>query len=377
VSNVDSGVAPPRRSAWRRRRRARVTVLTGTAVVVVALASAATVGLGGKDPAAAPSTTPAGSTVQVVKETLVDFSTVDGKLSHGTATPIESKLSGTVTWLAPVGSTISRGGAVLRVDDRPVALLYGPLPMYRPLAEAVEGRDVEQFEANLRELGYRGFSVDETYSKATIAAVKLWQRDLGLPETGRVDLGQVTYTPAAVRVDQQLVRVGASATGDVLACTSTTKVVTVDLAAGDSAWAVKNAAVTVTLPDGSSLPGVVTDVGTQATMPGGNTTQSNTDSGQEARAATIQAVISIRDQSRLARWDQAPVSVRHVADERKDVLTVPVAALLALAEGGYGLEIVEAGSSRFVAVQPGLFAGGRVEVHGTDVRAGMMVRIPQ
>ena len=73
---------------------------------------------------------------------------------------------------------------------------------------------------------------------------------------------------------------------------------------------------------------------------------------------------------------EAAVSVDFVASQRKNVLTVPVAALLALAEGGYGLERVEAGGTRIVAVRTGLFADGRVEVSGTGLAAGQKVGMP-
>jgi multidrug efflux system membrane fusion protein len=65
-----------------------------------------------------------------------------------------------------------------------------------------------------------------------------------------------------------------------------------------------------------------------------------------------------------------------VAGEREDVLTVPVAALLALREGGYGVEVVEGTSTRIVAVDTGLFAGGRVEVTGEGLTEGMTVGMP-
>ena len=39
-------------------------------------------------------------------------------------------------------------------------------------------------EQNLAELGYTGFTVDDTYDSATAKAVSSWQADLGLPETG-------------------------------------------------------------------------------------------------------------------------------------------------------------------------------------------------
>jgi len=58
------------------------------------------------------------------------------------------------------------------------------------------------------------------------------------------------------------------------------------------------------------------------------------------------------------------------------VLTVPVAALLALAEGGYGLEVVDGGRSSITAVETGLFADGRVEVSGSGIAAGTTVGVP-
>jgi hypothetical protein len=51
--------------------------------------------------------------------------------------------------------------------------------------------------------------------------------------------------------------------------------------------------------------------------------------------------------------------------------------LLALAEGGYAVEIVSSdGSSHFVAVEAGMYADGYVEVTSADVRAGTMVVVP-
>jgi membrane fusion protein, multidrug efflux system len=61
--------------------------------------------------------------------------------------------------------------------------------------------------------------------------------------------------------------------------------------------------------------------------------------------------------------------------ERKDVLTVPVGALLALAEGGYGLEVVEGSTTRIVAVETGLFADGKVEVSGSGIADGTTVGV--
>ena len=55
---------------------------------------------------------------------------------------------------------------------------------------------------------------------------------------------------------------------------------------------------------------------------------------------------------------------------RENVLTVPVAALVALAEGGYGVRSSRARATRYVAVETGMFAGGRVEVSGDGLAEG-------
>jgi hypothetical protein len=96
----------------------------------------------------------------------------------------------------------------------------------------------------------------------------------------------------------------------------------------------------------------------------------------------VEITVSIPDQrlldrlERAVRLDSAPARVTHVVSRRADVLTVPVAALLALAEGGYGLEVVGPDGPRVVAVAVGLFADGRVEVTGAGLREGLVVGVP-
>jgi hypothetical protein len=56
----------------------------------------------------------------------------------------------------------------------------------------------------------------------------------------------------------------------------------------------------------------------------------------------IEAIISLNNPETLAGIEAAVVTVVFTAGERKDVLTVPVAELVALADGGYGVEVIEA-----------------------------------
>lgn len=353
----------------------RGVIFSGVALVAVAAAGVAAAGFGGDraDGTDQPTNQPA-STTQVTRQTLVNATTVEGELSHGDPVPLESHAQGTVTWLPAVGATISRGQALLRADERPVVLLYGALPIYRPLAAGVEGADVKQFERNLRELGYTGFIVDDEYTSSTAAAVKRWQEDLGVTETGTVDASLVVVAAGAVRVAELTARVGSPAGGEMYKFTGQTRIVTVPVDAGEAAWAKKGATVTVTLPDGKEVTGKVASVGTVAAdensddQPPGST---GTDDAQ------IEVTVTVADQRALGSLQESPVDVAYVPEERKDVLTVPVAALLALAEGGYGLEVVEAGASRYVAVDTGLFADGQVEVSGSGLAEGMTVGLPK
>ncbi len=79
--------------------------------------------------------------------------------------------------------------------------MYGGTPAYRDLRTGTEGRDVRALERNLSALGYTGFTVDDEYTWATAEAVKEWQDDRGLPETGVVELGRVVFAAGKVRVD--------------------------------------------------------------------------------------------------------------------------------------------------------------------------------
>jgi hypothetical protein len=91
-------------------------------------------------------------------------------------------------------------------------------------------------------------------------------------------------------------------------------------------------AATVTLPDGKTVPGTVASVGSVANPPA---------EGSTSTSATITVVVSVADQAALGTLDAAPVSVGLVSDKHENVLAVPIAALVALTDGGYGVQVVE------------------------------------
>jgi peptidoglycan hydrolase-like protein with peptidoglycan-binding domain len=349
--------------------------VVGVLAVSIAAVALAGFGLPHGESRGQPQTGLPPQTAQVTRQTLVDTQNEDGELGYGDATSVTARLAGTVTALPPSGSTLKRGQALYRVDNAPVVLMYGSLPAYRALSPGTEGADVRQFEQNLRELGYTGFTVDDTYSASTGEAVKDWQKDLGLSETGTVELGRVGYTTGPVRIDEQKAAVGDAAQPGtaVLTYTGSARVVTVELDVSDERLASKGAAVKITLPDGKTTAGKITK--TQTVIDTGSADSSGGAASNEPETK-IEVTVTVDDEQALTGLDQASVDVDFTASERKDVLTVPVAALLALAEGGYGVQVVDGTTTRIVTAQTGLFAGGRVEVTGDGLAEGMTVGMP-
>jgi multidrug efflux system membrane fusion protein len=303
-------------------------------------------------------------TGKVTKQTLADAKTVSGTLGYGSSTTVTNRLGGTVTALAEEGATVKRGQVLYRVDDEPVVLLQGALPAYRPLRPGVEGADVKQLEQNLKALGYTGFTVDETFNSSTASAVKKWQKKLGLPETGMVEPGRVVYATGPVRVDARQAAIGEPAQPGqaVLKVTGIDRVVTVKLDVADQRLAKKGAKVKLTLPDGAVKDGTISKV------------QTIVETGGNGSSTTkIEVTVAM---PAVTGFDSASVDTAFTASVRENVLTVPIAALLALAEGGYGIEVVTTAGSHLVAVETGLFASGRVEISGPEVTEGLTVGLP-
>ncbi len=327
---------------------------------------------------------PAAATADIKRGDLIDTTTVDGLLTYADERKIVGAAAGTVTGIAAADSVIEQGAALYWVNRRPMVLMYGRLPLFRTLRQNItDGPDVRQLERALRGLGYgRELTVDDRFTAVTARAVRAWQRKRGLRRSGVVDGSQVIFLPGRVRVAEAKAAVGdkVGGTRPVLIVTSTRRVVQVDLKAKDQDMARPGTAVTVELPDGVTRPGRIVSVSAVARTAesqdesGSPAGQSTDNSGGEA---TVDVQIELTNPRKAGRLDQTPVTVEMEQSRRVNVLTVPVEALLALREGGFGVETVGAGGARrIVAVQTGAYGGGRVEINGPGLAEGMKVGVP-
>jgi hypothetical protein len=297
---------------------------------------------------------------------------------------VVNQAQGLLTWLPDVGAVISQGQTLYDVDGNPVVLLYGSTPAYRTLAEGasasdVTGVDVRNLNDDLVALGYitsaelNGEPTDFGYW--TKVGVEALQKSLGMTQNGILTLGQAVFLPAATRITAlgaNTVLGGAAQPGTaILTATSTSRVVTIALDSGQQGQVAVGDPVTITLPNGQTTPGKVTSVGTVATTPSSN--------GGGSSSPTVTVLVTPDDPKGTGSIDQAPVEVSITTASVKSALVVPVNSLLALASGGYAIEVVGArGVHTLVPVTTGLFddANGLVGVSGPGVIARQRIVVP-
>jgi hypothetical protein len=371
-TTTDDAVASELSGDQRRRRPRRRALVAIAAAVFIAAGGVVVIGdpFGSRGASNADNTAPA-SRATVTKRDLSSQTNVNGTLGYTGSYSVASQAQGTITSLPTVGQVVSQGQALYEVNATPVVLLYGSTPAYRSLSAGMTGADVAQLNADLVALGYATSSqldpTSDVFSSATATALKKLQGDLGVAKTGILALGDAVFLPSGIRVTAVSATLGMSAGGAILTASSTTRVVTVALSALQQSKVKVGDAVTITLPDNRTTPGVVMSVGSVATAPSAGGTP------------TVNVEVAPTDPGATGSLDQAPVQVSIVTATAKDALVVPVNALLALAGGGYAIETIDAhGAHHLLPVTLGLFddAAGLVQVSGPGVAAGERVVVP-
>jgi Putative peptidoglycan binding domain len=380
VTAVPAAPGQPQHGPPPRRRRKKALA---AAMVAVVLAGAG-VGVGLARPFGRPH--PGGgvadngaatSLAAVTRQSLSSRTSVNGTLEYAGSYTVINQARGTYTWLPGAGRVVRQGQVLYRVDGKPVVLLYGRVPAYRSLAEGatasdVTGRDVEQLNRDLVDLGYASRSQldpsSDEFSWATKAALERLQKHLGVAQTGKLALGDVVFLPHTARITKVQPTLGTSAASGspALQATSTARQVSIDLDAAEQSEVKVGDKVTIALPGGTTTPGRVSSVGKVATTSGSST-------------PTVPVEVAPLYPAATGSLDQAPVHVSITTATVRDALVVPVAALLALASGGYAVEeVTPRGAHRLVPVQLGMFddAAGLVQVTGSGLAAGQRVVVP-
>ena len=321
-----------------------------------------------------------GDDVRQLEEALIDLGyadaddfDADGLFTLETAEVVASwqeDIGVTIDGIVDLGEVVFGDGplevsqAQARVGD-----LIGDTPILVVVAETgMSGPDVRQLEEALVDLGYTAegsLVADGVMSTETVDAIIAWQTATGQDIDGIVNIGDVVFVDGDVRVSNVAISLGASINPGtpVLHLTGNEVLVTVELPAEEQGLLSVDDPVTVEMPDRTRTPGTVTSVASVATI---------TSDGR----TIIEVEITLGDPAAAGGLDEAPVEVDVITDSVSDVIAVPVTALLALREGGYAVEVDNGGGTTLIAVEPGFFADGLVELIDTDLEPGSRVVVP-
>lgn len=354
MSPVNELDQPARRRRWR---------LAGAGVILAAatVSLSGLAGLGAENAPAAPDTT--STAIETATVSRGDLRTEDdftGTVGYGDQWALALEPGGIVTAHPAAGTTVEFGEELVRIGEQPLILAEGEVPMYRELARTspkMEGADVEQLQRFLLDQGFDDdgrLEIDGVFGYSTESAVEDWQESLGVEETGRVDITQLVFSPVPLRIAADA-RVGSAFAG--LEVTEAAAIVTVDTDGQDRDLLRVGNPVSVELAEGSEMRGVVSEQ-----------ERVLLDDGSAVWRSTIEL-----DDS--PPTDASNVVVHSTVTVEEDVMSVPVSALLALAEGGFAVEVVDGASTRLVAVEVGTVIGGLAEISG-DVAAGDEVVVP-
>jgi len=367
------GPRAPAGAAAGRPHRRRWQVAAG---VVVAVAVAATVaGVLYSSVGSGPGGSRGGGASPVLgtvtQGTLTSQTAVSATLGYAGSYSVINQAQGTYTAVPAAGRVAGQGQVLYRVDGAPVVLLYGRVPAYRSLSAGMTGADVRQLNRDLVTLGYATQAEldpsSDYFSLGTAYALERLQARLGVTQTGSLSLGQAVFLPSAVRVTADTATLGGPAAPGSLAltATSTTPQVTIALDPALQSQVKPGNTVTVTLPGQHTTPGVVTMVGKVA----------SSGSRGAGSGPTVTVDVALAHPRAAGGLDQAPVQVSITTAQARNVLAVPVTALLATTSG-YQVQVAgPAGHYRFVPVSVGLFdnAAGLVQVTGPELQAGQKV----
>jgi uncharacterized membrane protein YgcG len=363
-------------------------------VAAAVCGSVVTIALRGTPSPATPKPPPVG-TASVVRTDLSSSVLTEGMLGYAPSPPVVNRLAGTYTSLLSPGTVVASGQVLYRVDNTPVVLCAGTVPAWRPFTPGMpDGPDVAELEACLIALGdAHGLLTAATpqFGPGAVAAVRRWQTSVGELSTGAVDLGDIVFAPAPLRVGALDAALGQpAAPGDMpYQVTTTWRTVAVPLTPDDPAVTVGQA-VSIVLSSGATTPGHVAALGPPPPSGGSGSGSSGSSSGSSggsgsssgsggtSSAPSTVATVLPDDPGATGSADGQAVQVSLTVQSARHVLAVPVAALLALAGGGYGVEVVHpSGRHQLVGVQTGVFAGGEVEVTGTALAPGVRVAVAQ
>jgi hypothetical protein len=133
------------------------------------------------------------------------------------------------------------------------------------------------------------------------------------------------------------------------------------------------------MPNGTTVGGHVTAVSPVAQSSssgnngsGGSGAGGSGNGGSGSGTSTVPVTVVLDKRAKGGGLDQASVSVNFVQSKARNVLSVPVTALLATSGSSFAVQQVSR-PHHLIPVQTGLFAAGYVAISGPGIHPGLQV----
>ena len=215
------------------------------------------------------------TTISTLKrQTISQQTSVPATLGYaGSYRPV-NQASGTYTALPAVGQVVSEGQVLYRVNGHPVVLLDGTVPAYRALSEGAcgTGRDRAQCRPGRARLRHGQRSGPDLRCVQMVDKGRRGEAPdrLGGHPVRRAGFGADGVLAVERSGSRRCPPSWADRPRPASRCSREprrSREVTIDLDAGQQSEVKVDDPVTITLPDSSTTPGVVSSVGTVATTP--------------------------------------------------------------------------------------------------------------
>ncbi len=344
-------------------------VVAGIVVLLLAAATVIAFALANR-PTGANSLPSTGLSVVHVRRGTLTVKVTGGGTLAGTPAPLATgtRMVGTATELPAVGTVVTQGQVLYRIDNQPVILLYGTTPVFRAFGPGMTvGPDLVQLEQDLIQLGYGqpyGLLANGDFNFSDEQAVRAFNQAEGLPSGDQLALGTVLFEPGPVVVAADSVGLGASvaAGGAVVSLEMDTPQATAQLSSAQASGITDGTPALVTLSSPSEiLNGKVSSV-------------------VATSGSNVNVTVSLNNPPATLSLAQRSVFVEFEVQTLPNVYIVPVSALVATVGGQYALQAsLGGGRSTLIAVSVGALdnTDGLAQVSGPQLRAGLPVESAQ
>ncbi|WP_130077085.1 peptidoglycan-binding domain-containing protein [Bifidobacterium animalis] len=343
-------------------------------------------------------------TTTIRTRTLADE--VTGRLVAFPKATVHVPAEGTVTREAlTAGANLDEGGVIGVVDERPILLMQGAVPMWRTLAPGSKGEDVRQLQAALARLGYVIYDDAGAFGDSTALAVNQYLAALGYESVDATNASlqsedwkrtaiphqQLVFSPSApVMATSRCGIAGQKVAGELCVLETAERehaiaFPTVDVSDADLN-ALEGASVTIPTANGP-ITGTVgkqyvaTKQVNTPTVGEGQTSQGNTGANDSAGIGDDNRIYlrlenadteKLQAESAKINSAETPVTVTRMQG-KADALTVESSALQ---QDGSQIWVMTDGGRR-VNVDTGLCVQGICEIDGDGLADGMAIVLPE